>query len=484
MSDNKVTLTFAGDADSLAKAGQKAETTLTSVGKAADKSGKDMSNAGKTTVDLGAKMGHLGSAVSGAMDAFDALSGGLDAIVALQDAASDKANRMARAELGVEQAMNDTRQATRDLRQSQIDLNQSRVDGKQSALDGVTAETDRKQALLDARKAQDDYTAAVKEHGKGSIEAAQALIDLETANNDLNQAQLDREQSQVDASQAIEDGLQSTEDGKAATTNFKTAVQDLTEALGEQRKATDPTSIEGWADAAAKWSPIIQTVVGIVGLLTAAQWLWNAALWASPITWIILTVVTFIAIMILLATQTEVLGDVWKVVWGAITDVWNWAIDGIKKGAASFWDYIQKVWDYFLSIPGKIKGTFASIADFIFTPFRWAFNKIADAWNNTIGRLAWSVPGWVPGIGGNSISAPHLPKFHQGGVVSGALGAETLAVLQAGEVVTAAGGGGHAEESVMLNAGNDMDDVILEAIRRAVGLRGGDPVRVLRSTRG
>jgi hypothetical protein len=67
--------------------------------------------------------------------------------------------------------------------------------------------------------------------------------------------------------------------------------------------------------------------------------------------------------------------------------------------------------------------------------------------------------------------------------MSGALGAEGLAVLQAGERVSPAGGG-HAEESVILNAGSDLDEAILDSIRRSVGLRGNDPVRVLRSNRG
>jgi hypothetical protein len=94
------------------------------------------------------------------------------------------------------------------------------------------------------------------------------------------------------------------------------------------------------------------------------------------------------------------------------------------------------------------------------------------------------VPGWVPGVGGNSISAPTLPHFHQGGIVPGGLGAETLAVLQAGERVTP-GGGGHAEEVVTLQAGDsDFDRLVLASIRRSVGLGGNDPVRVLRGNRG
>ena len=88
----------------------------------------------------------------------------------------------------------------------------------------------------------------------------------------------------------------------------------------------------------------------------------------------------------------------------------------------------------------------------------------------------------MPGIGGNSISAPKLPTFHRGGQVPGGVGSEMLAVLQAGETVSNAGN--HAEESVVLEAGDEFDEFVLKSIRRSVGLRGGDPVRVLRSSRG
>jgi hypothetical protein len=55
----------------------------------------------------------------------------------------------------------------------------------------------------------------------------------------------------------------------------------------------------------------------------------------------------------------------------------------------------------FQAIPGiLINEAFGGIFSIMTWPFRTAFNFIADAWNNTIGRLSWSVPGWVPGIGG------------------------------------------------------------------------------------
>jgi phage-related protein len=138
------------------------------------------------------------------------------------------------------------------------------------------------------------------------------------------------------------------------------------------------------------------------------------------------------------------------------------------KGA---WDAIlhkaASVQSWLHGMPGRLKSAFAGIASALSSPFRSAFNRISDAWNNTIGRLSWSVPGWIPGIGGNSISVPNLPHFHQGGTVPGAPGSEMVAVLQAGETVTPArGGDGPMVHTVVQIDGDKLLDAITKGQRR------------------
>jgi hypothetical protein len=93
---------------------------------------------------------------------------------------------------------------------------------------------------------------------------------------------------------------------------------------------------------------------------------------------------------------------------------------------------------WFQGLPGTFKTLFIRIGDFITAPFRAAFNFVARAWNNTIGQLSWTVPSWIPGIGGNSISAPRLPQFHGGGIVPGSAGAEVAILARGGELVLTA----------------------------------------------
>lgn len=480
MAGNTTTLTLAGDADSLRRATSEATEGLNDVDDAAQNVGGGLDEASSSGADLTTRMGHLGSAVSGATDAIGAIGDSLNALSDIQNMVANRAQRMARLEADVEQARLDGAQAAGDLRQANLDLTQSYLDGEQARVDGRQAAIDIKQAQLDATVAQQEYNQAVKEHGANSVEARQAAIDLEQTTADLEQAQLDQKQAQQDAAQYTEDGAQAMRDAAQATRDGKDSALDLKDALNEQ----NPGALKEWAGYLEMVTPLISAAVGIIGLVTAAQWLWNASIWASPVTWIVVAVVAVIAGIILLATHTKELGEIWDAIWHGIVVAATWAWDMIKAGASAVWEYLKDVWEGFLRLPTDLKNAFAKVTSFITAPFRAAFNYVSDAWNSTIGRLHWSVPSWVPFIGGNSISAPKLPRYHTGTIVSGALGQESLAVLQSGEKVTAGRNSDDGRAVTLNSSGSAMDNFILDAVRRAVGLRGGDPVRVLGGDRG
>lgn len=65
------------------------------------------------------------------------------------------------------------------------------------------------------------------------------------------------------------------------------------------------------------------------------------------------------------------------------------------------------------------------IADIITWPFRMAFNAIALMWNNTLGKIHFTLPDWVPGIGGKGFEMPKIPYLAEGGIVT----KPTLALL-------------------------------------------------------
>jgi hypothetical protein len=185
-------------------------------------------------------------------------------------------------------------------------------------------------------------------------------------------------------------------------------------------------------------------------------------------------VAAVIAGIVLLATQVDWFGDMWVAVWNGIVAYFKFVLNFY----ATAWDYIvagaKWVIDKITSIPGMIKSAFSGLFGILTAPYRLAFNFIADAWNNTVGRLSWTVPGWVPGVGGKTISAPRLPHFHTGGIVPGPPGTAVPIMALAGERVSPRGAGGEPIVIELRAGGTALDDALLEllagAIRRAGGI--------------
>jgi hypothetical protein len=420
MAGNTMTLDFAGDADKLKKASQEAKAALKDVDDAAADTGTAMRDQSQSATRLEDRLGSLGAATTGATDAIDSLGGGLQALADVSDYSRDRAQRLARANVDVMQATEDMAQATRDAKQASIDSEQAAID--------LT------QARLDEKTALQEYNDAVKEHGKGSDEARQAQIDLKQAG--------------LDVKQATEDSAQATRDAAQANIDAKTAQVDLNDAMHE----ANPPQLQEWSEKLGLITPLLTAVVGVTSLVTAAQWAWNAATLASPVTWIVLGIIALVAIIALL---------VWK---------WDW----VKEKGAQAWramkDAGQKAWDWMKKVPGWIGDAFSKIGGAISRPFIGAFNSVSDAWNSTVGSLSWTVPGWVPGIGGNTIDVPNLPRYHTGGTVPGPPGTEVPIMAMAGETVSLPGRdtGGPVRVTVMLDSA-----VLVDGIARQVTRRGG-----------
>jgi hypothetical protein len=131
-------------------------------------------------------------------------------------------------------------------------------------------------------------------------------------------------------------------------------------------------------------------------LAAAANFLLNAALMANPITLVIIAVVALIAILTALYFKFDGVRKIVDTVFDAITTGVKFSFDAIKT-------YFTAVLNIYKSI----------------------FNGIASLWNNTIGKLSFSFPSWVPGLGGKGFSVPNIPMLAEGGIVTG----PTLAMI-------------------------------------------------------
>lgn len=237
------------------------------------------------------------------------------------------------------------------------------------------------------------------------------------------------------------------------------------------------------------------------------QWLVNAALTANPIGLIVVGIGILIGVIVYLVKHTKVFGDAWQVVWGGVkaaaVAVWDWlsalpgkvtaafakipkAIGGafsqawadLKAGwtAASKWitDKVGDTWSWIKGLPKSID--WSGLFNVMTAPFRLVFNKVADWWNSSLGGIHWTVPSWVPGIGGKTIGFPTMPHVHAGGVIPGVVGTAVPVLALAGERVLGpadrSGGGG----TVTIGSdGSRLGDALVDLLADAMRGRGGEP---------
>lgn len=131
-------------------------------------------------------------------------------------------------------------------------------------------------------------------------------------------------------------------------------------------------------------------------IAAAAQFLFNAAMAANPVTLVVIAIMALVAALVLAYNKSE-----------AFRNVVNGLFDAIKTGVTASVDFI--------------KGYLNTVLGF----YKTIFNGIATLWNSTIGKLSFEVPSWVPGLGGKGFSVPKIPMLADGGIVTG----PTLAMI-------------------------------------------------------
>jgi hypothetical protein len=108
--------------------------------------------------------------------------------------------------------------------------------------------------------------------------------------------------------------------------------------------------------------------------------------------------------------------------------------------------------------------------------YKGLFNGIADIWNNTVGKLSFKIPSWVPGIGGAGFDVPNIPKLAAGGIVT----SPTLALIgESGpEAVVPLGKGGGMGNSITINVNGGDPNAVVSALRSYMRTNGSVPIKV------
>jgi len=165
---------------------------------------------------------------------------------------------------------------------------------------------------------------------------------------------------------------------------------------------------------------------------------------------------------------------------GRISSTVSGLFDGIKDSMTGAWrwvsDRIADVVNLATGLPGKIAGVFGGMWDGIRDAFRNVINAIIRFWNGIDFKLPTLTiynpfgSDWT--VGGQTFGLPDIPLWmHSGGTVPGRFGENVVAMLQAGEHVTAAGrpvAGQGSSTTNIFNIPPGVDpDTLVDAQRRA-----------------
>jgi hypothetical protein len=243
-------------------------------------------------------------------------------------------------------------------------------------------------------------------------------------------------------------------------------------------------------------TPIIGIFLGIIAAIKvwiAVQAALNVVMSLNPIGLVVIAIAALVAIVIVIEKRTGIFSRTFKAAWSGIKSaasaVGTWFRDTlygryIKGAFNSIVDKGRSVLSWFKSLPGKIGSFLSSIGDKIANPFRAAFSSIARLWNNTVGQLSFTVPDWVPGIGGNGWTAPKLPERRWGGPVSagqpymvGEKGPELFMPSSSGRIVAHDRLGG--EQTI--NLAVDLSEGITQVFQIKIDRNNRQTVRALRA---
>lgn len=226
-----------------------------------------------------------------------------------------------------------------------------------------------------------------------------------------------------------------------------------------------------------------KVVAAATKIWTGIQAAFNLVMSLNPVALIVIAIVALVAALVIAYKKSETFRDIVNGVFEAVGKVvktwWEKMVkpyfrllrkgfELIVRGAKLWWQGVKKyfgfwkaiietlvgwvtglkdrivgrfnaVVDFVRKLPGRIRKAASGMWNGIRDSFKSALNWIIDRWNGLSFTLP-SISVFGQTVGGMTLSTPNIPRFHTGGIASGAMGREFLAVLRAGEKVTPTGG--------------------------------------------
>ncbi|MEU9199406.1 phage tail tape measure protein [Streptomyces sp. NPDC048332] len=267
------------------------------------------------------------------------------------------------------------------------------------------------------------------------------------------------------SSKALTDSME-----KDPAQQMDAAMRTLTQGLGEAFLPIVQKVSGFMAEHQGLMKTLVPIVLGLAvafGVFAIAVWTVNAAMAASPVTWIVLGIIALIAVIVLIIVKwdevaaatgvawdwiTAKLGTAWKwikdtvgAVWGWISDktsrAWNWisekvqaavrvqlnAVGWLAKLPGRVAGWFGQIIGWVAGLPGRIGKAAHGMWDSITSGFKSAVNSLISMWNGlsfTLGGGSFmGVP--IPSV---TLATPDIPYLAEGGVTTG----PTLAMIGEG----------------------------------------------------
>jgi hypothetical protein len=157
---------------------------------------------------------------------------------------------------------------------------------------------------------------------------------------------------------------------------------------------------------------------------------------------------------------------------------------GLLVAAYNRFDAFKKIVDtVFGAIKWWVTNVTIPVVESLLGVFKTVFNGIASIWNNTVGKVSFEVPSWVPGVGGKGFKMPKIPMLADGGIVKASAGG-TLALIGEGgqdEAVIPLNrlnnyGGGESNVNIYVQGADP--NAVVDALRTYMFRNGSVPIRV------
>lgn len=233
-------------------------------------------------------------------------------------------------------------------------------------------------------------------------------------------------------------------------------------------------------------------LLGVQSLIHAAK---VAAAWLISIGPLVLIGIAVAALVYLIIKHWDTIKKVIAKAAGWIWDKMKAMGSNIKSAVSTALSAVKGIFDRYVAIYRGIfekivsgaKTVFRGLKGAIVNPFKGAARGVKNAWNSLLGGKGFSVPDWVPGIGGKSFK---IPRLAQGGIIMprpggtpfvGGEGGQAEAVIpldRLGGMMRSQGGGSRL---VLASDGSRLMDLLLEVLRESIDVQGGDVQVVLGS---